>query len=207
MFRNIDFFHLTFTSVFCVPLRKSGEKNGDIFRLHAPKLHNSQKITHWANKSNIQNFNRLPILFYCSPLFLQSALLPTSHGDCIKIFTSSSTKPAPQKAPSISADSLTEKLEAIRGSFKLPPPALKHTTYPHLFHSASQFLLKPASVFLCQVKSSVYILSPFPQKSCLINYILSLLCLLTYHLCLFAKPGHSNMLNLIFKNLQPISPF
>lgn len=153
-------FHLSFLC----SSKKIRRKKWWYFGLCAPKLQNAQKITHWANKSNIQNFNRLSILFYCS-LFLQSALLPAPHGDCIKIFTSASTKPAPPESSlNLSRQPHREIGSQQRGSFKLPPPAFKHTTYLHLFHSASQFLLKPASVFLGKIKSSVYILSPFPQK-------------------------------------------
>ena len=62
--------------------------------------------------------------------------------------------------------------KAIKKSSQLPITCFKHTTCLHRTPS-SLFLLNLASFFLENVKSSAYVLSPFPEKPYPVNYLLS----------------------------------
>ena len=66
-------------------------------------------------------------------------------------------------------------------SSQLPTTCFQTYTYLHPFPPPFPFLLKPASFFLLKAKPPSLFCSPFPQESYPINYLLSVLCLLTHH--------------------------
>lgn len=139
----------------------------------SPKLRNTQKTLYRANKSSIQDFDKLStpsqVLFHSLV-----SLFSTPHGDCIKPFAFSLTKPLPQKARSLSLSrrphpTSQKNWKPSESSSRLPTTCFQTQNLPTSAPSP-QFLSKPVSFFLVKVKSSVYVLSPFP-----INHVLSLL--------------------------------
>lgn len=142
----------------------------------SPKLQNTQKKLYWANKSSIQDFDKFStpsqVLFHSSVSLFSTPC--GDCGDCSKSFAFSLTKALPQKTCSLSLSGqfhpTSEKNWKPSESSSRPPTTCFQTYNLPTSAPSPQFLSKPVSLFLVKVKSSVYVLNPFP-----INHLLSFL--------------------------------